>query len=69
MDRIEATAQHPSGPGGRNNQIGYGIIDPVAALTAVIPGQNGVPTADGRADSRSAADGGGEGLDADGGWP
>jgi membrane-anchored mycosin MYCP len=43
MDRIEATAQHPSGPGGRNNQIGYGIIDPVAALTAVIPGQNGVP--------------------------
>jgi membrane-anchored mycosin MYCP len=44
MDRVEATAQHPSGPGGRNNQIGYGIIDPVAALTAVIPGQNGVPT-------------------------
>jgi membrane-anchored mycosin MYCP len=46
MDRIEATAQHPSGTGGRNNQIGYGIIDPVAALTAVIPGQNGVPAAD-----------------------
>jgi membrane-anchored mycosin MYCP len=46
MTRIEATAQHPSGPGGRNNQIGYGIIDPVAALTAVIPGQNGVPAAD-----------------------
>jgi membrane-anchored mycosin MYCP len=45
MTRIEATAQHPSGPGGRNNQIGYGIIDPVAALTAVIPGQNGVPAA------------------------
>ena len=43
MYRIEATAQHPSGPGGRNNQIGYGIIDPVAALTALIPGQNGVP--------------------------
>ncbi len=45
ITRIEATAQHPSGPNGRNNQIGYGIIDPVAALTAVIPGQNGVPTA------------------------
>jgi membrane-anchored mycosin MYCP len=45
MYRIEATAQHPSGPGGRNNQIGYGVIDPVAALTAAIPGQNGVPTA------------------------
>jgi membrane-anchored mycosin MYCP len=43
MDRIEATAQHPSGPGGRNDQIGFGIIDPVAALTAVIPGENGVP--------------------------
>ncbi|HEX4705652.1 MAG TPA: type VII secretion-associated serine protease mycosin [Pseudonocardiaceae bacterium] len=43
ITRIEATAQHPSGPGGRNNQIGYGIINPVAALTAVIPGQNGVP--------------------------
>ncbi|HEY0808124.1 MAG TPA: type VII secretion-associated serine protease mycosin [Pseudonocardiaceae bacterium] len=43
MARIEATAQHPSGLGGRNNQIGYGIVNPVAALTAVIPGQNGVP--------------------------
>jgi membrane-anchored mycosin MYCP len=42
--RIEATAQHPSGPGGRNNRIGYGIVDPVAALTAAVPGQNGVPT-------------------------
>jgi membrane-anchored mycosin MYCP len=46
MDRIEATAQHPSGAGGRNNQVGYGIIDPVAALTAVIPGQDGAPAAD-----------------------
>jgi membrane-anchored mycosin MYCP len=44
MYRIEATAQHPSGPGGRNRQVGYGVIDPVAALTAAIPGQNGVPT-------------------------
>lgn len=44
ITRIEDTAQHPSGPGGRNDQIGYGIIDPVAALTASIPGQNGVPT-------------------------
>jgi membrane-anchored mycosin MYCP len=41
--RIEATAQHPTGPGGRNNQIGYGIVDPVAALTEAVPGQNGVP--------------------------
>jgi membrane-anchored mycosin MYCP len=44
MHRIEATAQHPSGPSGRNNQVGYGVIDPVAALTAVVPGENGVPT-------------------------
>jgi membrane-anchored mycosin MYCP len=42
--RLEATAQHPTGPGGRNNQVGYGIVNPVAALTASIPGQNGVPT-------------------------
>ncbi len=42
--RIEATAQHPtSGLDGRNNQVGFGIIDPVAALTAAVPGQNGVP--------------------------
>ena len=43
--RIELTAQHPTGPGGRDNQVGYGIVDPVAALTAAIPGQNGVPEA------------------------
>lgn len=43
MYRLEATAQHPSGPGGRNNEVGYGIVNPVAALTALIPGQNGVP--------------------------
>jgi membrane-anchored mycosin MYCP len=43
MHRIEVTAQHPTGPDGRDNQVGYGIIDPVAALTAAIPGQNGVP--------------------------
>ena len=46
MYRIEVTAQHPSGPEGRDNQVGYGLIDPVAALTALIPGQNGVPAAE-----------------------
>lgn len=45
IDRIELTAQHPSGPGGRDNRIGYGIVDPVAALTSSVPGQNGVPSA------------------------
>ena len=43
ITRIETTAQHPSGPDGRNNQVGFGIVDPVAALTADVPGQNGVP--------------------------
>jgi membrane-anchored mycosin MYCP len=46
--RIEATAQHPSSESGRDPQVGYGIIDPVAALTAAIPGQNGVPANPGR---------------------
>ena len=46
MYRIETTAQHPSGPEGRNNQVGFGLINPVAALTALIPGQNGVPAAE-----------------------
>ena len=43
IHRIEVTAQHPSGADGRNNQVGFGIVDPVAALTADVPGQNGVP--------------------------
>jgi membrane-anchored mycosin MYCP len=43
ISRIEQTAQHPSGPDGRNNQVGYGIVDPIAALTDSLPGQNGVP--------------------------
>jgi membrane-anchored mycosin MYCP len=43
MHRIEMTAQHPGTPSGRNNQVGYGMIDPVAALTAVIPGEPGSP--------------------------
>ena len=46
MYRMEVTAQHPSGPDGRNNQVGFGLINPVAALTALIPGQNGVPAAE-----------------------
>lgn len=45
MHRIEATAQHPADSGGRNNQVGYGPIDPLAALTAVIPGESGVTPA------------------------
>lgn len=37
MDRIKMTAQHPAGNGGRNNQVGYGVVNPIAALTEVLP--------------------------------
>jgi membrane-anchored mycosin MYCP len=37
MHRIQQTAQHPAGAGGRSEELGYGIVDPVAALTAVLP--------------------------------
>lgn len=37
MHRIERTAQRTAGAGGRNETLGYGMIDPVAALTAVLP--------------------------------
>ncbi|TNC28720.1 type VII secretion-associated serine protease mycosin [Amycolatopsis alkalitolerans] len=45
MHRIEATAQHPGAPGGRDDYIGYGVINPVAALTAVVPSEEGIPPA------------------------
>ena len=41
-DRIKLTAIHPAAPGGRDNRIGYGMINPIAALTAAIPGEQGV---------------------------
>ena len=37
MHRIKQTARHPADPGGRNDEIGYGLIDPVAALTTALP--------------------------------
>lgn len=37
MYRIERTAQRTVGAGGRNEVLGYGMIDPVAALTAILP--------------------------------
>jgi membrane-anchored mycosin MYCP len=37
--RIERTAVHPAANGGRNDFVGYGMIDPEAALTAVLPGE------------------------------
>jgi membrane-anchored mycosin MYCP len=41
MRRIEQTAQHTTGPRRRREDVGYGVIDPVAALTAVLPGEPG----------------------------
>jgi membrane-anchored mycosin MYCP len=43
MNRIKATAQHPSAPGGHDNMVGYGMINPVSALTAMIPAESGIP--------------------------
>ncbi|WP_447004495.1 type VII secretion-associated serine protease mycosin [Saccharothrix isguenensis] len=39
MDRIKATAQHPGNPSGRDHKVGYGIVNPVAALTAELPSE------------------------------
>jgi membrane-anchored mycosin MYCP len=39
IGRITRTAIHPAAPGGRNDYVGYGMIDPQAALTAVLPGE------------------------------
>jgi membrane-anchored mycosin MYCP len=43
MDRIKLTAQHPAAPGGRDNLVGYGMINPMAALTSMIPAEYGIP--------------------------
>ncbi|OXM66977.1 S8 family serine peptidase [Amycolatopsis vastitatis] len=42
INRIKETAQHPAAPGGRDNFVGYGVIDPVAALTQVLPSEVGI---------------------------
>lgn len=39
MERIKATAQHPGNPNGRDRKVGYGMINPVAALTAELPAE------------------------------
>ncbi len=36
MDRLTATAQHPGNPSGRDHKVGAGMINPIAALTAVL---------------------------------
>ncbi|QFU93945.1 type VII secretion-associated serine protease mycosin [Amycolatopsis sp. YIM 10] len=40
MNRITTTAQHPGSRTGRDQFVGYGVINPMAALTAVIPGED-----------------------------
>ncbi len=42
VNRIKETAQHPAAPGGRDNFVGYGVIDPVAALTQSLPSEVGL---------------------------
>jgi membrane-anchored mycosin MYCP len=39
IDRITRTAVHPAAPGGFDDYVGHGTIDPRAALTAVLPGE------------------------------
>ncbi|GAA3018937.1 putative protease [Actinokineospora globicatena] len=41
-DRIKLTASHPAAPGGRDNLVGHGMINPIGALTTLIPGEQGV---------------------------
>jgi membrane-anchored mycosin MYCP len=43
MDRIKSTASHPAATGGHDNLVGYGMINPVAALTAFIPAEENIP--------------------------
>ncbi|KAA2264699.1 type VII secretion-associated serine protease mycosin [Solihabitans fulvus] len=45
MSRLERTAQHPGNPSGRDNKVGYGMVNPIAALTAVLPDEKGVAAA------------------------
>jgi membrane-anchored mycosin MYCP len=43
MDRIKATASHPAATGGHDSLVGYGMINPIAALTAFIPAEKNIP--------------------------
>jgi membrane-anchored mycosin MYCP len=41
MHRIKSTASHPAANDGRDTLVGYGMINPVAALTQRIPAEEG----------------------------
>jgi membrane-anchored mycosin MYCP len=45
MNRITSTAQHPAAPGGRDAFVGFGVINPMAALTASVASEDGIPAA------------------------
>ncbi len=40
MDRLKATALHPGNVSGRDHKTGFGMVNPVAALTAVLPAES-----------------------------
>lgn len=42
MDRIKSTAQHPGTRSGHDPFVGYGVINPMAALTADVPSERNV---------------------------
>jgi membrane-anchored mycosin MYCP len=48
MRRVMSTAQHPGADAGRDDFVGAGIINPMAALTAVIPQEENIPAASAR---------------------
>lgn len=43
MNRIKVTAAHPAATGGRDNLVGHGMINPIGALTAMIPSEQNIP--------------------------
>jgi membrane-anchored mycosin MYCP len=45
MNRITSTSQHPGAPGGRDTFVGFGVVNPMAALTASVASEDGIPAA------------------------
>ncbi|WP_018682796.1 type VII secretion-associated serine protease mycosin [Actinokineospora enzanensis] len=41
-ERIKLSASHPAAPGGRDNSVGFGMVNPIGALTTLIPSEQGV---------------------------
>lgn len=45
MNRIKSTAMHPAAPDGRDNFVGHGVINPMAALTETVREEQGLARA------------------------